>query len=122
MSKHEYKFGDRAYFTDCDERVIVTEDDGDRVYAIFDDNSNGWHDKDDLTPGWPTPEGCVRVRAAVRALGRDDWKIYGDSDGDDNFWLLETEWEPMPDSTVVHFIEATVPLPKSVTVEGEVVG
>ena len=125
MTEHAYKFGDRAHKKSDGWLVIVTEDDGENVHAIFDDNSSGWHSKALFTPGWPAPEGYVRVRAAATALTDKRWAVSGHiDDGDDYATTSAIEMLDVgTEHGTVTFIEADIPLPaKPETVQGEVVG
>lgn len=71
-------------------------------------------------PAQPQPK-TVRVRIAVSVDSRGHWNAAGvsGSGSDELMRAAVLDDELLSGETVVHFIEATVPLPESVTVEGE---
>ena len=63
----------------------------------------------------------VRVRAAVAINHATQYAIAGGMDGDEPMLTEEMMEEMAERFAVIHFIEASIPLPVSKTVEGEVV-
>ena len=121
MSKHIYKFGDRVT-VDGKHRAIVIGPSSSWQYFVLihgSDTGEDWPD-DDLTPGWPVPEGCVRVRAAVGIDPDGSYFVCGGSGWADH----ESQGEVMPATSsqgAFHFIEADIPLPTPKTYRAEVV-
>lgn len=77
-------------------------------------------------PAQPQPK-TIRVRIAV-AVGDDgkwcatgDWEYSDEMNGNEATESLRRQIGYPEHGVMVHFIEATVPLPESVVVEGEVV-
>lgn len=71
----------------------------------------------------PRP-GTTRVRIAVAVAADGKWSATGEWDYDDEMKREESlrslDRDDAERPHTVHFIEATIPLPESVTVEGEV--
>lgn len=70
----------------------------------------------------PCEPKTIRVRIAVAVDSRGHWNAAGvsGSGSDDLMRAAVLDDELLGGEAVVHFIEATIPLPESVTVEGEV--
>jgi len=128
MSKHEFKFGDRVTVNKGTEHeahgVVVDFDKDGHPYIHF----AGWEGDSyypkQITPGWPVPEGCVRVRAAVRVTNRGAAKVFGveHMGGTNDSMLAElARFDHGCEAEAVHFIEADIPLPTPETYRAEVV-
>ena len=117
MSKHVFKFGDRV--TMWGERAVVVTvfDDTGTIGLVRERGGSKIALPEHITPGWPVPEGCARVRAAVAATEDGRYQVWGDSDASSAEMLREVR--DLCDHA--HIIEADIPLPTARTYRAEVV-
>ncbi|MBC8425102.1 hypothetical protein H8E07_13345 [bacterium] len=130
MSKHIYKFGDRVTYTgahQAEHRALVTmvTSCGRGVNVVWQDSGADYVSTSysGLTPGWPVPEGSVRVRAAVVVTTDEDWGVAGARDMSDR----DAEREAMDLINAgrkfgdIHFIEVDIERTTPKTYRAEVV-
>ena len=129
MSKHEYRFGDRVTISFGGNEPVARgiflclDPDEDAAVVLEGDEESRWFEWKHLTPGWPVPEGCVRVRAVVVVTedgNGPDWEIVGRKGYTDEH-AESSARVAFGDDGFVHFIEADIPLPTTGTYRAEVV-